>query len=338
MNKINLADNVYLSIVIPLYNEEDSVEVLVTRILEVGNGFDFKYEIILIDDGSTDNTWKKIELLNKDLPQLRAIKFRRNYGQTSAMVAGFEHAAGEIIVTMDGDLQNDPEDIPRLIEKVNDGYDVVSGWRKQRKDHFSRVIPSKIANAIISLTTKLYLHDFGCSLKAYRAECIKSLKAYGEMHRFFPALAKMTGARITEIVVNHHPRRYGKSKYGFDRVLKVLSDVFSMSLIIRFSPYPLKGFMLCAVPFVFFSMVSGLIGLFAGFSGWTPGKSLLFIVASILNGMAAVQLMMLGVLAELVVDTSDLTHTELPAISKRRILINDPKVNYKMINLASNKD
>jgi glycosyltransferase involved in cell wall biosynthesis len=311
---------------------------LVTRILEVGNGFDFEYEIILIDDGSTDNTWKKIELLKKDLPHLRAIKFRRNYGQTSAMVAGFEHAAGEIIVTMDGDLQNDPEDIPRLLEKVNDGYDVVSGWRKQRKDHFSRVIPSKIANAIISVTTKLYLHDFGCSLKAYRAECIKSLKAYGEMHRFFPALAKMTGARITEIVVNHHPRRCGKSKYGFDRVLKVLSDVFSMSLIIRFSPYPLKGFVLCAVPFVLLTIFFGLFSLIAGFYDWTPGKSLLFVVASILSGMAAVQLVMLGVLAELVVDTSDLTHTELPAISKKRISIDDSEANYKIINFSSKKN
>ena len=158
------------------------------------------------------------------------------------------------------------------------------------------------------------------------------------MHRFFPALAKMTGARITEIVVNHHPRRHGKSKYGFDRVLKVLSDVFSMSMIIRFSPYPLKGFVLCAVPFVFLTLFFGLFSLIAGFYDWTPGKSLLFIVASILSGMAAVQLVMLGVLAELVVDTSDLTHTELPTISKKRISLDDSVTNYKMIKFSSKKN
>lgn len=320
MNTINLASSVYLSIVVPLYNEEESVDILVTRILEVGTAFNFDYEIILVDDGSTDGTWKKIELQKKDVPHLRAIKFRRNYGQTSAMVAGFEHAVGNLIVTMDGDLQNDPADIPRLVEKIKDGYDVVSGWRKNRKDQFLRVILSKIANAIISITTRLHLHDFGCSLKAYQAECVKSLRAYGEMHRFFPALASMTGARVTEIPVKHHPRRYGVSKYGLNRTLKVLSDIFAINLIIRFSSKPLMGFVICAIPFASLAVFFGGLGFWAIAHQWTAGKSLFFTVSSALNGMAVVHLVTLGVIGELVVTNSDLSYAELPEVGKRKIL------------------
>lgn len=247
--------SLYLSIVVPLYNEEESVAKLLETILEVGNEFDFDYEIIFVDDGSEDGTWEIIEHLKQTTPQLRAIKLRRNYGQTSAMVAGFDHAEGEVIVTMDGDLQNDPSDIPLLLAKLEQGYDIVSGWRKNRKDHFSRVIPSRIANALISFTTGVRLHDYGCSLKAYRAKNIKSLKAYGEMHRLLPALAKMTGARIAEVPVQHYPRKYGSSKYGFERIFKVLSDILAMNLIIRFSSNPLKGFVMCALPFCFVEFI-----------------------------------------------------------------------------------
>ena len=261
--------SVYLSIVVPLFNEEESVENLLASILEVGEGFDFPYEIIFVDDGSTDRTWGIIERLKKATPNLKAIKFRRNYGQTSAMVAGFDHSSGEIIVTMDGDLQNDPADIPLLLKKIAEGYDIVSGWRKNRKDHFSRVLPSKIANGIISITTGVGLHDYGCSLKAYRAECVKSLRAYGEMHRFFPALASMTGAKITEVPVNHFPRKYGASKYGFDRILKVLSDIFAMNLIIRFSSMPLKGFTVCSLPFLLLTLFFGVLAVLALIYQWT---------------------------------------------------------------------
>ena len=249
----------YLSIVVPLYNEEESVEKLLASILQITEKFDFAYEIIFVDDGSKDNTWAIIEQLKETTPQLVGIKFRRNYGQTSAMVAGFDHAQGQIIITMDGDLQNDPSDIPLLLEKMEQGYDIVSGWRKNRKDHFSRVLPSRIANAIISWTTGVRLHDYGCSLKAYRSQCIKPLNAYGEMHRFFPALASMTGARITEIPVNHYERKYGVSKYGFERILKVFSDIFAMNLIIRFSSTPLKGFAFSSIPFSL-----SLAGIFTG--------------------------------------------------------------------------
>ena len=313
---------VYLSIVVPLYNEEESVEKLLSRILEVGKEFDFNYEIIFVDDGSEDSTWEIIERLKQTTLQLRAIKLRRNYGQTSAMVAGFNHAQGEIIVTMDGDLQNDPADIPILLEKIEEGYDIVSGWRKNRKDHFARVLPSRIANAIISQTTGVRLHDYGCSLKAYRAECIKSLKAYGEMHRFFPALASMTGARVIEVPVKHHPRKYGISKYGFERILKVFGDIFAMNLIIRFSSMPLKGFTICSLPFFALTAFFGLMAFLAMMYDWTPGKALFFLIASALSGMAFVHLITLGVLGELVVGTSDLSHTELPEIAKKTIIVN----------------
>ncbi|VAW33843.1 Glycosyl transferase, family 2, partial [hydrothermal vent metagenome] len=255
-------------------------------------------------------------------PQLRGIKFRGNYGQTSAMVAGFDHARGEVIITIDGDLQNDPADIPKLLDKMHEGYDIVSGWRKYRKDHFSRVLPSKIANWIISATTGVRLHDYGCSLKAYRADCIKAINAYGEMHRFFPALASMTGARITEIPVQHYARQFGISKYGFERIFKVFSDIFSINLIIHFSSRPLKGFVMTSLPFLiltlFFAILSGL----ATYLNWTEGKGLFFLFASALNGMAVVNLIVLGILGELVVGTSDLAHTQMPEITKEIISVN----------------
>jgi glycosyltransferase involved in cell wall biosynthesis len=308
--------NLYLSIVVPLYNEEESVEKLLASIIKVTKHFDFAYEIIFIDDGSKDNTWAIIEQLKETTPQLKAIKFRRNYGQTSAMVAGFDHAQGQIIVTMDGDLQNDASDIPLLLEKMEQGYDIVSGWRKNRKDHFSRVLPSKIANAIISLTTGVRLHDYGCSLKAYRSQCIKPLNAYGEMHRFFPALASMTGARVTEVPVNHHERKYGVSKYGFERILKVFSDIFAMNLIIRFSSTPLKGFTFSSIPFFLMTAFFGILAFVSWNFQWTSGKTLFFFIAMVLSGMAVVHLITLGVLGELVVGTSDLSHTKLPRYNK----------------------
>lgn len=310
---------VHLSIVIPLYNEEDSVRELVASIEECAKDFPFSHEILLVDDGSTDGTWRVIEELASSVPSLRAIKFRRNYGQTSAMVAGFDHARGAIIVTMDGDLQNDPRDIPRLLEKLEEGYDIVSGWRVHRRDHFSRVLPSRIANAIISRTTGVHLHDYGCSLKAYRAECIRSIKAYGEMHRFFPALASMTGARVAEIPVRHHERKHGTSKYGFSRIFKVLSDIWAINLIIKFSSNPLKGFLFCAVPFVLLSLFFWLLCALAFFYSWTEGKAQVFMFSALLSGAAAVHLVVLGFLAELVVHVSDLSHTHLSKLTKKCI-------------------
>jgi glycosyltransferase involved in cell wall biosynthesis len=310
----------YLSIVVPLYDEEESLERLYDRLKEALEKLAETYEIIFIDDGSKDQTWSIIERLQKKDAKLRGIKFRRNFGQTSAMVAGFNLAEGRIIITMDGDLQNDPGDIPLLLEKLDQGYDIVSGWRKYRKDHFSRVWPSNVANKIISWTTGVRLHDYGCSLKAYRAECIKPINAYGEMHRFFPALASMTGARIAEIPVKHEPRKFGVSKYGFGRIFGVFSDIFAMNLIIRFSDMPLKGFTLCSIPFFVLAVFFGLLALAAGIYDWAAGKALFFIIVAGLTGSLAIHLVVLGVLAELVVETSDLSHTTLPEMTQKRLL------------------
>jgi len=311
--------NPYLSIVVPIYNEEECVDKLVTRIVEVASGFDFAYEIILIDDGSTDGTWNSIERLKEATPNLKGIKFRRNFGQTAAMVAGFEHASGEIIVTMDGDLQNDPADIPMVLDKMKEGYDIVSGWRKDRKDHWSRVLPSKAANWIISATTGVRLHDYGCSLKAYRADCIKPIKAYGEMHRFFPVMASMTGARVGEMPVNHHARKYGVSKYGLNRIFKVFSDIFSIILIVKFSTFPLMGFTLCALPFFFLGLFFTLLTVLAITLDWTEGKALFFTFSAGLSFMGMFHLIALGIVSEMVVGTSDLSHTLLPRITRKRV-------------------
>lgn len=304
-----------LSIVIPLYNEEESVEKLLDGILAALRNTKFSFEVIFIDDGSRDSTWGVVEDLKRTTPEVKGIKFRRNYGQTSAMVAGFDISEGQIIITMDGDLQNDPADIPSLLKEIEKGFDIVSGWRKDRKDHFARVFPSMVANKIISWTTGVRLHDYGCSLKAYRVQCIKALKAYGEMHRFFPALASMTGARIKEIPVNHRPRKFGVSKYGFNRIFKVLSDIFAMNLIIRFSSKPIKGFGIASIPFLILTIIFGLLALLALNLQWTSGKAFFFFITSALSGMAFVHLITLGFLSELVVGTSDLSHTRLPEIS-----------------------
>ncbi len=210
---------------VPVYNEYDSLPALVEAIAGVLNHLGQPYEIIGVDDGSTDGSSDRLRELSHQYPQLRAVILRRNYGQTAAMAAGFDHARGQIVITMDGDLQNDPADIPRLLERLNEGYDLVSGWRKERQDNtLTRLIPSKIANWLIGNVTGVELHDYGCSLKAYRAEVIHDLNLYGELHRFLPALAFIEGARITEMPVNHHPRRFGASKYGLGRTLRVVMD------------------------------------------------------------------------------------------------------------------
>ncbi|MFP3254704.1 MAG: glycosyltransferase family 2 protein, partial [Hydrogenobaculum sp.] len=248
-----------ISIVIPIYNEEESVGTLYEKIVNTMNKLPYDYEIIAVDDGSTDNTLNKLkEIASKD-KRLKVISFKRNYGQTAAMFAGFQHASGDVVITMDADLQNDPADIPILIEKINEGYDVVSGWRKDRKDpFFSRTLPSKIANYIISNATGVYLHDYGCSLKAYKKDIAKNFRLYGDMHRFLPALAKGLGAKITEVPVSHHPRLYGKSKYGIGRTIRVILDIFLVKFLNEYINKPLYAF--GGIGFILFSLgfLSGL--------------------------------------------------------------------------------
>jgi len=218
-----------ISVIIPIYNEEANIIKLSESILNALSDIDF--EVLFINDGSTDNSEKIIESISEKHSNMKLINLRRNYGQTAAMQAGFDHSKGDIVIPMDGDLQNDPKDIPMLIEKINEGYDVVSGWRKIRSDKkFTRIIPSKIANMIISKISGIHLHDYGCTLKAYRKEILHDIKLYGEMHRFIPIYASWEGAKVTEVAVHHHPRTAGKTKYGLSRIPRVILDL----LVIRF--------------------------------------------------------------------------------------------------------
>jgi glycosyltransferase involved in cell wall biosynthesis len=232
-----------LSIIIPVYNEAENVCVLYQQLKTVLQSFDDEAEILFVDDGSSDATYSLLKRLNQDDPSVVAIKLSRNFGQTAALAAGIAHARGEIIVTVDGDLQNDPEDIPRLVSKLREGYDVVAGWRVARQDPFlTRRLPSIVANWLISLTTKVKLHDYGCTIKAFRSEIAKSLSLYGELHRFIPALARDLGALIAEMPVNHRPRCNGKSKYGLSRTVRVVLDLLTVKFLSTYSTRPIHVF------------------------------------------------------------------------------------------------
>lgn len=227
-----------VSIIVPVFNEEKNLEPLYKSITDVMSKIGYSYEIIFIDDGSTDSSGEILQSFINDL-MVKVITFRRNYGQTAAIAAGFDKSSGEYIINLDADLQNDPADIPKLLKKIEEGFDVVSGWRKNRKDSkFTRLIPSKAANIIIRLISGVKLHDFGCSLKAYRKNVIKDINLYGEMHRFIPLLAHLVGGKITELPVNHRPRIYGKSKYGLKRTIKVIIDLMTIKFLTSYSTKP----------------------------------------------------------------------------------------------------
>lgn len=233
----------YLSVIVPVYNEEENIPLLHERLRQVLAQQHFSYEVLYIDDGSKDGTFAQLCRLTEKDKHVRVIRFRRNFGQTAAMAAGASYSAGEILVFMDGDLQNDPIDIPRLLAKIDEGYDVVSGWRKDRQDaHWRRKFPSLIANALISKITGVHLHDYGCTLKAYRYEAFRHVRLYGEMHRFIPAYIALAGASITEIEVTHHARQFGKSKYGISRVVRVILDLLTLKFLGSFSNRPLHAF------------------------------------------------------------------------------------------------
>ena len=232
-----------LSVVVPLYNEKDSLEPLLNRLLASLRPLGTSFELVLVDDGSSDGTASQLAALSRQVPEVVAVLLRRNYGQTAAMAAGFDTSAAPVIVTLDGDLQNDPADIPLLVNTLQQGFDLVCGWRKDRQDNaLSRLLPSWLANRLIARVTGVRLHDYGCSLKAYRRELIDDLNLYGELHRFLPALAAIEGARITEVVVHHEARRYGQSKYGIDRTFRVLMDLLTVWFMKRFLTRPMHGF------------------------------------------------------------------------------------------------
>ncbi len=296
--------SIYISVVIPIYNEAPNVEELVERIRKVLLDYGKSFEIILVDDGSSDGTREILRKLAKEIKELKVILFRRNFGQSAAMTAGFDYAKGEIIVSMDGDLQNDPTDIPKLVNKIEEGYDLVSGWRKDRKDPFlSRKFPSILANKLIGATTGVRLHDYGCSLKAYKKDVAKQLLLYGELHRFIPVLATLYGARITEVVVKHHPRKRGKSKYGIGRTYRVLLDLFLMLFFLKFSTRPLQFFGLWGGGLF---LIGFLIELYLSFLKIVEGQNIggrpLLLLGALLI-ISGIMLAGIGLIAELVIRT-----------------------------------
>lgn len=307
-----------LSIVVPLYNEEDSVGPLYESVRSVVDELDLDVEMIFVDDGSTDQTATKASNIARGDQRLRVVKFRRNYGQTPAMAAGIDIARGGIIVTMDGDLQNDPRDIPKFLEKIDEGFDIVVGWRFNRQDKLvSRKIPSRIANWIIGRVTGVPIKDNGCSLKAYRANVIKQVPLYSEMHRFIPAMASIAGPRIAEIKVRHHARQYGESKYGLSRVYKVLLDLLTIKTIASFSARPLKWFAMLSSPFLLLSTFM-LIWALAGLV--TAGEMSLPIAGTaVLLGALGVFLLFSGGLAELVSSTGDFEVDRMPLLTAKEV-------------------
>ena len=251
-----------LSVVIPVFNEQENISPLHEALSEALKGRD--YELVFVDDGSTDTSLEALtDIAKKDPEHTLVIELRRNFGQTAAIAAGIDHSRGEVIVTIDADLQNDPADIPLLMDKIEEGYDVVSGWRINRQDKlFTRRIPSQIANWIISKVTGVSLHDYGCTLKAYRREVLEGFRLYGEMHRFIPAYAGWVGAKMIEIPVRHHPRRYGKAKYGLERTLKVILDLFTVKFLISYANKPIYLFGGTGAGLIFISFI--LLGVLVG--------------------------------------------------------------------------
>lgn len=295
---------VEISVVVPIYNEYESLPALVAAIAQVLDGLGRSYEILGVDDGSTDGSGDRLRELTQLYPHLVAVLLRRNYGQTAAMAAGFKYARGSIVVTLDGDLQNDPADIPRLIDRLDEGYDLVSGWRKDRQDNtLTRLIPSKIANWLIAGVTGVALHDYGCSLKAYRAEVIHDLNLYGELHRFLPALAFIEGARITEMPVTHHARRFGTSKYGLGRTLRVVMDMLTVYFMKKFLTRPMHIFGSLGLA----SMAAGVaLGVYLTLVKFLADQDIgdrpLLVLAVVLL-LAGIQLFSFGLLAELLMRT-----------------------------------
>lgn len=290
-----------LSIVIPLYNEEESIPALYQEITNALTDTGYSYEVIVVDDGSRDGSFAQLRAVHQRDPRWRIIRFRHNFGQTAGLSAGFDAAQGRIVVTMDADLQNDPRDIPRLLEKIEEGYDIVSGWRVERKEpFFSRRLPSILANRLISSTTHVALHDYGCTLKAYQRDVVKNVRLYGELHRFIPAVASWMGVTVTEVPVNDRARRFGKSKYGIWRTFRVILDLITVSFLLRFATKPLHIFGGIGVAI---ATVGGILGLYLVYVKLVLGEGIgdrpLLLLAVVLV-ILGIQMICTGLLAELV--------------------------------------
>lgn len=293
-----------LSVVIPLYNEVDSISTLQLKLSEALAALALPYEIIVVDDGSSDGSFEKLQAWHETDARLKVIRFRRNFGQTAAFAAGFDLARGEVVVTLDADLQNDPNDIGTLLAKINEGYDVVSGWRTRRHDpYLTRRLPSHMANALISKVTGVALHDYGCSLKAYRREIVKNIRLYGELHRFIPAVASWMGVAVAEVPVNHQARQFGKSKYGLSRTIRVLLDLMTVRFLLSYSTRPIQIFGLLGLGAFGLGTLLGLyLTAVKLVWGQNIGERPLLLLAVLLV-MIGVQLVMMGLLGELTVRT-----------------------------------
>ena len=313
-----------LSVVIPIYNEAENIEALHQEVTGAVADLGLDYEIVYVDDGSSDQSFTLLAAIAQRDPRAVVVSFRRNFGQTAAMSAGFDHARGHIVVTMDGDLQNDPRDIPKLLAKLNEGYDIAAGWRFDRQDTFlTRKLPSQLANRLISLTTKVHLHDYGCTLKAFRREVVQNIRLYGEMHRFIPAIASGVGARIAEVPVNHRPRRAGQSKYGLGRTVRVVLDLITVKFLLNYATRPIQVFGL-------WGLVTGGLGFLLAFCyafqrlflgvplGNKPG-----LLLAVFLMFVGVQLITLGLLGELQVRTYYETQSK-PTYLVRQVLNRPP--------------
>ncbi len=292
--------NPELSVVIPIRNESPNIEPLYVELTGALERWGRSYEVVAIDDGSTDDSYERLVRCQRQDPRWRIIRFRRNFGQTAAFAAGFRHARGRLIATADGDLQNDLRDLPDLIRHAESGYDIVCGWRRNRKvPWLTRRVPSEIANRLISWSTGVKLHDYGCSLKVFRAEAVKPLKLYGEMHRFLPAIASEMGVSITEVVVNHRPRRHGTSKYGLSRTFRVILDLLTVKFLLSYSTRPLQMFGLIGVPL---GLAGFLIGAYLSYQRLFGHESIAnrpLLLLAVLLIFAGIQFVTMGLLAEI---------------------------------------
>jgi glycosyltransferase involved in cell wall biosynthesis len=301
-----------VSIVIPLYNEEESVDALYAEVTAAAERLGRPYELILVDDGSRDHTAGKLCAICDRDARVKVVRFRRNYGQTAALQAGFDQARGSVVITLDGDLQNDPNDFGLLLQHVEEGYDVVCGWRKNRQDKMiSRRLPSMAANWLIGRLTRTPIHDNGCTLKAYRLEVVRKASLYAEMHRFLAPMMSLSGCRTKEVVVNHRARRFGQSKYGISRIWKVFLDLLTVKMLLSFTTRPALWFGLLSLPFLGGTLLSLAASVYIHFV-WTPrnGYPLVFPSATILFAFAFAHLIVIGFLAELVVKLGDFKETE----------------------------
>ncbi len=318
--------SVALSLIVPVYNEEENLPLLYDAVLAAAEQFPQPWELVLVDDGSQDRSPEILRALaQRDPDHVRVVMLRRNFGQTAAIAAGIDHARGDIIVLLDADLQNDPADIPKLLAKLDEGYDVVSGWRKHRQDPFwTRVLPSRLANWLISTVTGVPLHDYGCTLKAYRREVLREFRLYGEMHRFIPAYAAAVGARIAEVEVTHHPRRYGQSKYGLNRILKVLLDLITVKFLLAYFHKPI--YLFGGLGFVLAGLGSAML-LFVLVRRIWWGISALqspFFQTGLMFVILGFQAVLMGLIAELLVRTYHETQDKPTYVVRERWNVEPP--------------